>query len=185
MRADARRNVERILEATTAQIAVDPGASLEQVAAHAGVSRATVYHHFASRDALMDALTDRSVAEVTAALEAARPGEGSARDAVARLLLAAWQVIGRYRGLAVVNRRLERAHLRERLEPAIAPLRTVIRRGQRSGEFDAELPAEWLIGILIDLVHAASDQATSGTMEPRVAERALLRSAAALLSSHR
>ncbi len=76
MRADARRNVERILEATTELIATDPGASMERVAAAAGVSRATLYHHFHSRDALMDTLTDQSIGEVTAALAARAPGGG-------------------------------------------------------------------------------------------------------------
>ena len=84
VRADARRNVARILEATTELIATDPGASMERVAAAAGVSRATLYHHFHSRDALMDTLTDQSIGEVTAALAAARPAEGPALDAMVR-----------------------------------------------------------------------------------------------------
>jgi TetR/AcrR family transcriptional regulator, mexCD-oprJ operon repressor len=185
VRADARRNVERILDATTSLIASDPRASLAQVAAAAGVSRATVYHHFASRDALMDALTERSIAEVKAALEAADPHAGSARTAIERQLRAAWQVIGRYRGLAVVNQRLERSDLRARLAPAIAPLESVIRRGRGDGEFDPELPTGWLIVILIDLVHAASDQVSGGAMDAGTAERALLRTAIAALDPAR
>ena len=66
MRADARRNAERILDATAELLAGDPSVSLEQVAARAGVTRATLYHHFAGRDALLDALTVRSIIEVTA-----------------------------------------------------------------------------------------------------------------------
>jgi AcrR family transcriptional regulator len=184
-RADARRNAQRILDATAELIATDPTASLEQVAAQAGVSRATLYHHFASRDALMDALTDRSISEVKAALEAARPDEDTAADAMERVLLAAWQVIGRYRGLVIVNQRLERSELRARLEPALKHMRSLIRRGQRGGEFDPELPADWLIGVLTDLIHAASRQVSAGAMEPRAAERALLRTARATLTSHR
>ena len=108
-RADARRNAQRILEVTAELIAADPATTLEQVATRAGVSRATVYHHFASRDALLDALTEQSVGEVAAALEAARPDEGSATAAMERMLRAAWQVIGRYRGLVIVNpQRIER-----------------------------------------------------------------------------
>lgn len=184
-RADARRNAQRILDATAELIATAPGVSLEQVAARAGVSRATLYHHFAGRDALMDALTERSIAEVKAALEAARPDEGTATQAMERVLLAAWQVIGRYRGLVVVNQRLDRADLRARLEPALALIRSLIRRGQQSAQFDPELPADWLMSTLTDLIHAASRQVTAGTMDPETAERALLRSATATLTSHR
>jgi AcrR family transcriptional regulator len=184
-RADARRNAHRILDATAELIATAPGVSLEQVAARAGVSRATLYHHFAGRDALMDALTERSIAEVKAALEAARPDEGTATQAMERVLLAAWQVIGRYRGLVIVNQRLDRADLRARLEPALALIRSLIRRGQQSAQFDPELPADWLMSTLTDLIHAASRQVTAGTMDPETAERALLRSATATLTSHR
>jgi AcrR family transcriptional regulator len=184
-RADARRNAERILEATSEMIAIDPAVSLERVADRAGVSRATLYHHFPSRDALMDALTARSVAEVKAALEAARPQEGTATEALERELRAAWRVVGRYRGLVIVNQRLEPSELRARLEPALELMHSLIVRGQRSGEFDPELPVDWLIGILTDMIHAASRQVTGGAMDADAAERALLRSATAALASHR
>ena len=184
-RADARRNVRRILEATTELIARDPAISMERIAEGAAVSRATLYHHFTSRDALMDALTDQSIEEVTAALAAARPAEGTPSEAMERVLRAAWQVIGRYRGLVIVNQRLERAVLRARLEPALAPLRTLIARGQDSGEFDPELPVEWLIGTLTDLIHGASRQVTAGTMDAAAAERVLLRTARGTLGSQR
>ncbi len=184
-RADARRNAQRILDVTAELIAADPATTLEQVAARAGVSRATVYHHFASRDALLDALTEQSVGEVAAALEAARPDEDSATAALERMLRAAWQVIGRYRGLVIVNpQRLERSELRARLQPALAPVRAVLDRGQRSGEFDPELPVEWLIGVLTDIIHAASRHVTAGAMEPDLAARVLLRTASATLTGH-
>jgi AcrR family transcriptional regulator len=184
-RADARRNAERILDAAAELLAGDPGVGLEHVARSAGVSRATLYHHFSGRDALLDALTERSIGEVTAAVRSARPGEGPAVDALDRVLRAAWQVVGRYRGLVLVNpRRLPRAELRRRLGPALAPIRSLIRRGRRSGEFDPSLPVEWTIGVITDLIHAASAQVSAGTMTPRAAERVLLRTARGALTGH-
>jgi AcrR family transcriptional regulator len=186
VRADARRNAQRVLDAAAELLAADPLVSLEQVAAHAGVSRTTLYHHFPSREALLDALTDRSVSEVSAALQSACPGEGPAPEAMDRTLKAAWQVVGRYRGLVLVNpRRLGRDELRRRLKPALEPARSLLIRGQRSREFDPELPPDWLLGLLTDLIHAASEQVSRGTMDPETAECALLRSASALLSAHR
>lgn len=176
----------RILDATAELLAADPAVSLEQVAAHAGVSRATLYHHFSGRDALLDVLTERSIDEVTAAVRSARPSEGPAVEAMERVLRAAWQVVGRYRGLVIVNpRRLARPELRRRLGPALAPIRSLIRRGRRDGEFDPELPVEWTIGVLTDLIHAASAQVSTGAMPPREAERVLLRTAQGALTGHR
>jgi AcrR family transcriptional regulator len=184
-RSDAQRNAQRILDATAEVIASQPNASMQEIAKRARVSRVTLYHHFRSRDALMDALTDRSIGEVVAALENARPESTGAPEALQRVLLAAWQVIGRYRGLVIVNRRLPREELRARLEPALEPLRSVIRRGQESGAFDPDVPVDWLLGILLDLIHAASAQVSAGAMDEATAERTLLRSAAAAVASHR
>lgn len=184
IRADARRNLERILEATTELIALDPSVSMGRVAVAAGVSRATLYHHFDGRDALMDALTERSIGEVTAAVKAADPAAGTPEAAMERVLRVAWTVIGRYRGLVIVNQRLERAELRARLAPALTPIHALLVRGQRGGTFDPDLPAQWLLTTIIDLIHSASRQVTAGAMDAAAAESALLRTAMAALASH-
>jgi AcrR family transcriptional regulator len=185
-RADARRNARRLLDAAAELLAADPLVSLEQIAAHACVSRTTLYHHFPNREALLDALTDRSVSEVSAALESARPTEGAAAEAMQRALKTTWRVVGRYRGLVLINPpRLGRDELRRRLEPALEPVRSLIVRGQRSGAFDPELAPDWLLGLITDMIHAASAQVSAGTMDATTAERALLRSASAVLSAHR
>lgn len=186
VRADARRNARRILDSAAELLAADPLVGLERIAAHAGVSRTTLYHHFPGREALLDALTDRSVSEIRAALESADLTEGPAIDAMTRALKSAWRVVGRYRGLVSANpRRLGRDELRRRLEPVLEPIRSLIVRGQRNGEFDSGLAPEWLLGLLTDVIHAASAQVSAGTMDPATAERALLRSASALLEAHR
>lgn len=56
VRADAERNVTRILEAAKVVLADDPTASLERIADEAGLARATVHRRFACRKALLDAL---------------------------------------------------------------------------------------------------------------------------------
>ncbi|MEU9033054.1 TetR/AcrR family transcriptional regulator [Streptomyces sp. NPDC048383] len=57
MRADARRNYERILAAAGAAIAqYGVEASLEEIARHAGVGSATLHRHFPSRQALLEAV---------------------------------------------------------------------------------------------------------------------------------
>ena len=57
MRADARRNVERLLEAARLAIARDgPDASLDDIARDAGVGSGTLYRHFPTRVALLEAV---------------------------------------------------------------------------------------------------------------------------------
>ena len=55
-RADAVLNARRIIEAAQKLLRSDPDASVELLAAAAGVSRATVYRHFRSRDGLVAAV---------------------------------------------------------------------------------------------------------------------------------
>jgi AcrR family transcriptional regulator len=59
MRADAERSTARILEAAETVLAGDPSASLERIGDAAGVARATVHRRFASRQALLEALSER------------------------------------------------------------------------------------------------------------------------------
>ena len=55
-RAVGDRNRDAILEAAIGVLAAQPEAGVAEVAAAAGVGRATVYRHFASREELIDAL---------------------------------------------------------------------------------------------------------------------------------
>ncbi len=66
MRADARRNHERVLEAAKECFARDGAdAQIDDVAAAAGVGVGTVYRHFATKDALVRALADEHFARET------------------------------------------------------------------------------------------------------------------------
>ncbi|MFD3665741.1 TetR/AcrR family transcriptional regulator [Streptomyces sp. NPDC058659] len=81
MRADARRNYDRILAAAGAAIAQHgTEASLEEIARHAGVGSATLHRHFPSRQALLEAVfKDRVEALCTKAHDlAAEPDPGAA-----------------------------------------------------------------------------------------------------------
>src|SRR6185503_14453909 len=61
-------------------------ATMDEVARAAGISRAPLHRHFAGRDAIVRALESLGIAECESALEAARPDEGPAPDAVRRLV---------------------------------------------------------------------------------------------------
>ncbi len=65
-RADARASVERILAAAPDVLAEDPYAGLQRVADASGVHRATVYRHFASREALIAHLYEAWLSDVSA-----------------------------------------------------------------------------------------------------------------------
>jgi AcrR family transcriptional regulator len=55
---------------------------MAEIARRAGVGRATIYAHFPTREALIDAITQRAIAEVSAVIDAAEPERGDPADAL-------------------------------------------------------------------------------------------------------
>ena len=86
MRADAKRNYDRIVEVAR-QVFREQGydASLDEVAKRAEVGPGTLYRHFPTRDALLDAIMQSWVDRVEEAADKALAHEGPPRD-----LLVAW-----------------------------------------------------------------------------------------------
>ncbi|WP_330173932.1 TetR/AcrR family transcriptional regulator [Streptomyces sp. NBC_01498] len=100
MRADARRNYERLLgEARSAFAAHGTDASLEDVARRAGVGIGTLYRHFPTRHALMNAVFQEALADL---LDRSRELAGAERpcQALVAWLRALITHAGEYRGLS-------------------------------------------------------------------------------------
>ncbi|MEO3750101.1 helix-turn-helix domain-containing protein [Streptomyces sp. B6B3] len=103
LRADARRNRERLLaEARAAFLAHGTEASLEEIAACAGVGIGTLYRHFPTRQALLEALLrerfDALAATGRDLLGGRRPPEAALRVWVLALV----EMSTTYRGLTAV-----------------------------------------------------------------------------------
>ena len=81
MRADAKRNYDRIVEVAR-EVFREQGydASLDEVAKRAGVGPGTLYRHFPTRDALLDAIMQSWVDRVDTAVEKTLAFEGAPRD---------------------------------------------------------------------------------------------------------
>ena len=79
-RADAQRNRERLVETAKAAFAeVGPDVSLEEIARRASVGIGTLYRHFPTRDAIVEAVYRREVQQLadgaTRLLETLSPGQ--------------------------------------------------------------------------------------------------------------
>jgi AcrR family transcriptional regulator len=173
-RADAERSVARILDAAMDGLASDPDASMAEIARRAGVVRATIYVHFATRESLLEAVTERAIAEVTEVMAAAEPDRGDPAKALQRVLTAAWRELGRFHVLISINTQLPPAELRRRHRPVVALLRPLIERGQRADTFRSDVPAEWHLSMLLALIHAASGELQAKRLPAAQIESALV-----------
>jgi TetR/AcrR family transcriptional repressor of mexCD-oprJ operon len=173
-RADAERSIARILDAAVDALASDPDASMAEIARRAGVVRATIYVHFPTREALIDAVTRRAIAEATDVIAAAEPDRGDPVQALRRVVQSTWRTLGRYHALIAINTQLPDAELHAKHEPVLAALGPLIERGQQDGSFRADVPAAWHLAMLIALVHAASAEFQAGRVPEDRTEAALV-----------
>lgn len=164
-RADAERNIDGILDAALLSAPADGTLNMSAIAKLAGLSRATVHAHFPTREALIEAALQRAMAQVGGVLDAAALDEGSAADALARLVHSSWQVLDRHRNLYLVaSRALPPAQLRQFHEPVTSRIDRLIARGQDEGRFRADLPRHWLVDTLYTLMHLAADRLNDGRL---------------------
>jgi AcrR family transcriptional regulator len=183
-RADAERSIAAILDAAVDELGERPGASMEDIAGAAGVARQTIYAHFASREALLDAVQQRALEQAVADIDATRPDEGPPAAALDRLVAASWQTLERHSRLldsffaALGPEQVHALHrpIRDRLDP-------LIRRGQREGVFDRGLSPAWAFAAVIGVFHATAQEVGAGRMSAEDAARALKRAVPRLLGA--
>ena len=127
-------------------------ANLADIAAAAGVSRATLYRYYPNREALLKALGAHALTELASRLDDAGLERATVKEAIERLARANVAVGERYAVLASEQCMPDRADA-ERLVGA--PMRAVFERGIASGQLRQDLPAGVLLELFAGTIMAA------------------------------
>jgi AcrR family transcriptional regulator len=158
--ATAVRNVAAILDATERLLERRGPLTIQAIATAAGVSRVTVYAHFANLAELVEAVVERTVRGARVAIEAAEPDRGPAGEAFERLIRTSWLELDRESAIAgAAAQQLPSEGPRRGDEAAVAAVRRLVSRGREEGAIRADLPADWLVTTFFALLHAAADEA--------------------------
>ena len=182
-RADAERSVTAILDAGLEALASDPDSSMSEIARRAGVVRATIYVHFPTRTALLDAVMEHATAQVVEAMRGAEPQRGEPVEALQRVLRATWRQLAQFHGLLALNTaRLSAEELHRRHVPMLDQIEPLIERGQKDGVFRSDLPVSWHLAMLRAIAHAASAEVRSGRIGKSEVEDAMISTAMNALS---
>jgi len=168
LRADARRNREKLVAVARAAFAAADGTiALEAIAREAGVGIGTLYRHFPTREALVEAVYAAELDDVATsapALLAEFPPE---------VALRAW--MDRYAAFVATKRgmidtlrtgwasgRIATATTRDRLSAAIA---TILAEGRRTGSLRADVTAEdvttMLLGVFLSTAASNTPEQTA------------------------
>lgn len=172
LRADARRNRARVLEAAESVFAAKgTGAPTEEVARAAGVGIGTVFRHFPTKEALLEAVLFARLhrfvdeAEAVVARESPDPGEAffsfltswvemsSAKNAYFEALTAAG-----------VNVQSTKSVIGGRLMEALGVL---LRRAQDAGAVRTDLTPGELISVIIGVARAAEHAGADANLRDR------------------
>lgn len=167
-RLDAERSRAAVLNAAIDVLGRQADASIEDIAAAAGVVRQTVYAHFPTRTALLGAVVHHITAETAGALDALDLTTPPPVEALRRWLEASWAVVQRYPVLLspVMADAAPPADESDRHRPVTARLGELLRRGREEGVFETGRPESWMISATIALGHTAGHQVASGQMSP-------------------
>ncbi|GAA5057489.1 hypothetical protein GCM10023259_041490 [Thermocatellispora tengchongensis] len=134
-------------------------ASMADIAAAAGVARATLYRYFPNRDVLVRALTETALTDLAGRIADAKLDEVPVEVAIARMTRAVVATISKYQGLALFQKALEDpppagASAAERR--LIEPLRRQFERGASEGAFRRDLPTQALFKVYVGLVEGVA-----------------------------
>jgi AcrR family transcriptional regulator len=172
-RRDAAENREALIGAARALLNRDPSASLEAIATEAGLSRRSVYGHFANRDELMLELVTIGSRRVAGALDGI-----THPDPVVRLALIGarlWREVESVRVMAVVA---VRGPLASRTVQPLAPVRQNVREaiveGQEIGSMRTDLPAPLLARLVEESALTVLEESTENALHSREGHRLVM-----------
>jgi AcrR family transcriptional regulator len=153
LRADAQRNLERILEAARAVFA-EKGleASVADVAQRAGVGTATIFRRFPTKDDLVAAMLEHELVAVVARARAAAEAEDPAVAFADFFSAAVENFVGdRCFGEAAGGELFERPRIQELVGEVTDAVQRLLRRAQEAGAIRRDVVAED-VGFLMNAV---------------------------------
>lgn len=163
---------DTVLGAAQRLLTTDPTASMAQIAAAAGVGRATVHRHFASRDELLHEIGRRSLdtwaASLASVADAAGSGDPARIRAAVEDLLAQFVADAEQAGIALTDPTvINEPGLRARADVLFAEEVALYAAAQEAGVLRADVPARWLGHTVYGLLVSVRDALVAGDVARR------------------
>lgn len=152
---------DAIVEAAFAVFSKNPSAALSDVAERAGVGRATLHRHFASRNDLVRELAVLAGKEMNDAVEAACVDAKSYSE-VARLALQALIPLGDRHGFLALEAFADDPEMQAEHERDKRETTEMIDAAKAEGLFDKSVPTPWIVQAFDHLMYAGWESVNTG-----------------------
>ncbi|MGH2942228.1 MAG: TetR/AcrR family transcriptional regulator [Solirubrobacteraceae bacterium] len=170
LRADARRNREKVVAAASAAFA-ESGleAQVEDIARRAGVGVGTVYRHFPTKEALVDALAEQLFECFADTMEAAAAEQGDAWEIFsAAIRRAATTAAGDVAWCEIIAGHPSAVQAAVRGQPRLAAaIATLIAQAQAAGVMRADATVGDIKTIMCGFGHVAAAQRAGAALDWR------------------
>lgn len=163
---------DTVLAAAQRLLTTDPTASMAQIAAAAGVGRATVHRHFASREELLHEIGRRSLdtweASLATVADAGRSGDADRIRAALEELLGLFVADAEEAGIALTDPTvLNEPSLKARADVLFAEEVALYAAAQDAGVLRSDVPARWLGHAVYGLLVSVRDALVAGDVARR------------------
>lgn len=155
---------ERILEAARRVLCVNPGATIDDMAAEALVGRATVFRLFHNRAGLLKRLARRAIVVTD---QVTSEAVASAQTATEALRLAITAVVGvgeHYRFLGIAVGLCGDEEIAGAYDRQLSELADLVAATKREGSIRPEIPTGWIVALIDGQIWAASAAVAKGTV---------------------
>lgn len=186
---ESRATAARILDAALSSFGTKGYAdtSLDAVAASLGIRKQTILYYFPSKEALLDAVIDRSAVELTASLEEAIAGAGPGWDRVEAVVRSVFRLAARRPELLGLVREASRlgppaaSRLMEALDPLVQRATDFLQAEMDAGTMRRQEPRLLLLSAYSLVIGVATEVEVLRALGYEPTLRSLVRRRAELL----
>ncbi|HEU5379837.1 MAG TPA: TetR/AcrR family transcriptional regulator [Ktedonobacteraceae bacterium] len=144
-------------------------ASMDEIAAQAGVAKGTLYHHFPTKEDLFFALIEQAVTRFDHMVQQVAVSSSSASEKLERIIDYVYggrtgthvHLLRLLRDNGELRSRLQmkRAHSDERINVAMGQLRTIFEEGKDQGLFASAIATELMVHLFLYLLTLSGEEA--------------------------
>lgn len=162
-----------LFDAVASALAREPGSSMQEIAAAAGVSRTTLHRAFGDRATLVERVSEHVLADCSRLFDEAGIDEAPVGEAFDRLIEAPLALAKAYAMMLAEPGAYRITRLVEEIKTQDDRLERFFTRGQAEGLFRPDLPPRWLVYSVGSLLTALWWSVDDGFVGARDATRLL------------